>query len=161
MRLYASLPLMLFVLINLCGTALATESPEALLKSYGDFMGEWEGSYKNVYSTVDLPGESDNAIEVKMIFKGNQLLFDIKPHGSEWHGISRNMSFTTNELMVEIKALNNGGGWIETFNIVISKINKNNANLYLMRTVNNWAIELEDKIKVYSEIGIGQVRRID
>ncbi|OUR77785.1 hypothetical protein A9Q83_09715 [Alphaproteobacteria bacterium 46_93_T64] len=127
--------------------------------AYGQIDGIWTGTYNFVHSTTKLPETNIKSLDVKMIIKGKKLLFNIREVGGDWRGISDHLKILVNNLVVTIHAVNPHKGWLETIDIVIHRETKNSAKLYLQRSVNNWAVEVEGIDRIYSLMAIGNLVR--
>ena len=157
--------LLIFLFIPILDSSaldITEESKKETLKkiqSYDKFEGEWKGRYKIIYVSTNLPDKTEY-IDVRINIKGNKILFDIRPKDGGWSGVSRNMQFYYNELLLKIHAVNQGGVWLETFDIVIARESNDKAKLYLMRTINNWAGAVNGVDNIYSVIGEGEIERV-
>jgi len=155
---------LLAVFTSVTASAVTREEAEARLEeiaSWGTMDGTWEGQYKIVFKPEGGEDPDTEIVNAKVVLSEGKASFYIALPGEEFSPVSEGFPFQANELFAKLQVVRSGGAWVESWMVDLSRESKNQAKLFLLRTVNNWAGEAPPTGSVFAVVGIGSFSRAE
>ena len=130
-----------------CGTPLfAQVGAKHSLQSYGDFNGRWEGKLSRVPTQFDAKGDPGNLTDIAFTVDGANVKVFLKGTGTWVEAKPEKFRLAyggTNAVIFSISAAlgnpSDPDGWVETWNMTITKKEPDSLFAVVVREVNNYS----------------------
>ncbi len=137
------------------------ESDLARVDAWGSMDGEWQGSYRIIHADETVPSGTETteiSPAIKLVIRGDTAEFHIRSPGAEWVKVGESIHVIHRHVFSMFLHIRRSPLWVEKWMVNIDRTSKDEAELSIMRTVNNWRGEVAGP-KVFSVFGRGKMSR--